>query len=45
MVEAIFGRDYATVQVTVFFLAAAIVAINVFVDVMYAWLDPRVRVA
>jgi len=27
----------------VFFAAAFVVAINILVDVTYAWLDPRVR--
>jgi ABC-type dipeptide/oligopeptide/nickel transport system permease component len=33
------------VQAVVFFSAAFIVAINILVDVAYAWLDPRIRVA
>jgi len=28
----------------IFFAAAFIVFINIVVDVMYAWLDPRIRV-
>ena len=45
LVEAIFGRDYATVQVAVFFVSAGIVTVNILVDLIYAWLDPRVRIA
>lgn len=43
LVESIFVRDYAVVQTVVFFAAASVVAINILVDVTYAWLDPRVR--
>jgi ABC-type dipeptide/oligopeptide/nickel transport system permease component len=28
----------------IFFSAAFILIVNIFVDVMYAWLDPRIRV-
>jgi ABC-type dipeptide/oligopeptide/nickel transport system permease component len=33
------------VQAVVFFSAAFIVVINIVVDVTYAWLDPRIRIA
>jgi ABC-type dipeptide/oligopeptide/nickel transport system permease component len=33
------------VQAVVFFSAAFIVIINIVVDVTYAWLDPRIRIA
>jgi peptide/nickel transport system permease protein len=45
LVDSIFVRDYTVVQAVVFFSAAFIVAINILVDVAYAWLDPRIRVA
>jgi len=42
-VEAVMGRDYPlTVGVVVFF-AAAFIAVNIAVDLAYAWLDPRIR--
>lgn len=44
LVDSIFVRDYTVAQVVVFFSAAFIVAINILVDVVYAWLDPRIRV-
>lgn len=43
LVDSIFVRDYTVVQTVVFFAAAFVVAINILVDVTYAWLDPRVR--
>lgn len=45
IVEAIFRRDYPVVQICVVILATAFVLINFFVDVAYAWLDPRVKAA
>ena len=45
MVEATFARDHAVIQVIIFFTATIIVAVNVFVDFCYAWIDPRIRLA
>jgi len=42
-VESIFRREYPTVQYTVVILALIYVFINFFVDLAYAWIDPRVR--
>jgi peptide/nickel transport system permease protein len=33
------------VQTVVFFAALVIVVINLLVDLTYAWIDPRIRVA
>jgi peptide/nickel transport system permease protein len=41
--DAIQARDYAIVQGITLIIAAAYVMINLFVDVTYAFLDPRVR--
>jgi peptide/nickel transport system permease protein len=43
LVEAILGRDYPIVQNLVMFIAIIVVCSNLFVDFLYAWLDPRVR--
>jgi ABC-type dipeptide/oligopeptide/nickel transport system permease component len=42
-VQSIFARDYPVVQASVFILALSFVAINLAVDLLYAWLDPRIR--
>ncbi len=42
-VESIFARDYPVVQATVLLLAGIFVMINIVVDVLYSFLDPRVR--
>jgi peptide/nickel transport system permease protein len=43
LVESVFARDYTVVQTVVFFSSAIIVALNLVVDLSYAWLDPRIR--
>jgi ABC-type dipeptide/oligopeptide/nickel transport system permease component len=42
-VQSIFVRDYPVVQAGVFVLALSFVALNLLVDVLYGWLDPRIR--
>jgi peptide/nickel transport system permease protein len=41
--DSVFARDFPVVQASVFFLATSLVLINLFVDILYTWLDPRVR--
>ncbi len=43
-VDAILTRDYPMVQGVVLFVAVAVVATNLTVDVLYGLLDPRIRV-
>jgi len=43
-IQAILNRDYPVVQASVFILATAVVLINLTVDLLYVWLDPRIRV-
>ena len=43
-IQAILNRDYPVVQASVFILATAVVLINLTVDLLYFWLDPRIRV-
>ena len=45
LVEAIRARDYPVVQGTVLFIAVGIVLVNILVDFLYAFLDPRIRFA
>jgi peptide/nickel transport system permease protein len=42
-VQSIFVRDYPVVQAGVFVLALSFVTINLLVDLLYGWLDPRTR--
>jgi peptide/nickel transport system permease protein len=42
-VQAIANRDYPVVQAAVFLLASTFVLVNLMVDVLYTYLDPRIR--
>lgn len=43
LADALFRRDYFVVQAIVTLSAVAIVAANLFIDILYANLDPRIR--
>jgi ABC-type dipeptide/oligopeptide/nickel transport system permease component len=43
LIQAINFRDYPLVQGCILFIAVTYVAMNLIVDLAYAWLDPRVR--
>ena len=42
-VQAIYNRDYPVVQAAVFLLAATFIVVNLLVDLIYTYLDPRIR--
>ena len=44
-VQAIYNRDYPVVQAAVFLLASIFVLVNLVVDILYTYLDPRVKLA
>jgi len=44
-VEAIATRDLPVIQVFVLLAGGLVVLVNLLVDVLYAWLDPRIRLA
>jgi peptide/nickel transport system permease protein len=43
IVQAIIGRDYPVVQGTLLLLGFAFVLLNLAIDVLYTFVDPRVR--
>ncbi|MBI3326064.1 MAG: ABC transporter permease [Nitrospinae bacterium] len=43
MLDAVLLRDYTLIQGAVLFFATVIVAMNLLVDLSYAWFDPRIR--
>lgn len=45
LVDAIHFRDYPMVQGLVLVFALIVVAINLLIDLTYAWLDPRIRIS
>jgi peptide/nickel transport system permease protein len=45
LVQAVSNRDYPTVQAIVFVMALIFLTLNLLVDMIYGWLDPRIRYA
>lgn len=43
VVDAVFSRDYPVIQAILFFTSSAFVLVNFLVDILYAYLDPRIR--
>jgi peptide/nickel transport system permease protein len=43
LIEGIYSRDYPIVQGSVLLIAVTYVFINLFVDIAYKWLDPRIK--
>ena len=43
LMDAIFARDYPQVQGTVLIFASAVILVNVIVDILYRFLDPRIK--
>jgi ABC-type dipeptide/oligopeptide/nickel transport system permease component len=43
LVDSILHRDYPIIQTSIFFGVVCFVLINLFVDVIYTFLDPRIR--
>ena len=41
--EAVISRDYPLVQAVVLIFSVLFIAVNLFVDILYAYLDPRIR--
>ena len=44
-IDAIERRDFAVIQASVIFVALVVIVVNLLVDLIYAWLDPRIRYA
>ncbi|MFY9498217.1 MAG: ABC transporter permease [Tepidanaerobacteraceae bacterium] len=43
LVSSIANRDYAVVQAIVLYIASVVIIINFLVDLIYQWIDPRVK--
>ena len=43
LLNAIMQRDFPVIQGTVLFMALTFVIINILVDLIYGWIDPRIR--
>jgi len=42
-VQAALGRDYPLVMAITLFVSAAVVVVNLLMDLVYVWIDPRIR--
>ncbi|MGV3651005.1 MAG: ABC transporter permease [Devosia sp.] len=42
-IDAIERRDFAVIQASVIFVAIMVIVVNLLIDLIYAWLDPRIR--
>jgi peptide/nickel transport system permease protein len=42
-VQAALGRDYPLVMAITLFISAAVVVVNLLIDMLYLWIDPRIR--
>jgi len=43
VIESFFTRDYPVVQIFVLFVTFLVVSLNLIVDIVYAYIDPRIR--
>ena len=43
VVDAVFARDYPLVQGVILLIAVGFIVSNLLVDIVYGWLDPRIR--
>jgi peptide/nickel transport system permease protein len=44
VVDAVFARDYPLVQGVILLIAVGFIVSNLLVDIVYGWIDPRIRV-
>jgi peptide/nickel transport system permease protein len=45
LIDSIFARDFTMIQAIVMMVATMVLLLNLVVDLMYGWLDPRIRFA
>ena len=43
LVQSISARDYPAVQGCILLIAVSYMSMNLLIDVLYGWLDPRIR--
>lgn len=43
LITSVFNRDYPMIQAIILFIAFVFLVINLAVDLLYGWLDPRIR--
>jgi ABC-type dipeptide/oligopeptide/nickel transport system permease component len=45
LVDSVFHRDYTAVQAIVVLITVSVLVLNLLLDVIYGWLNPRIRYA
>lgn len=45
LIEGVVRRDYPTVQALIMLVAVSVLLLNLIIDFLYAWLNPRIRYA
>ena len=45
LITGISNRDFPLIQATVFLVALGVLVLNLIIDIVYSWLDPRIRYA
>lgn len=43
ILDSLLARDYTTLQVSLLLVATAFIFVNLIVDLLYGWLDPRIK--
>ena len=43
LIEAVFQQDYTMIQAVIVIIGTGILTLNLLVDLLYGWLDPRIR--
>jgi ABC-type dipeptide/oligopeptide/nickel transport system permease component len=43
--ESVLARDFPVVRAAVMIIASAVVLVNLFVDLLYGFIDPRIKLA
>ena len=45
LIDSLFDRDYPMIQGIVMVITVIVLVLNLAIDIMYAWLNPRIRYA
>jgi peptide/nickel transport system permease protein len=43
LVTSVLSQDYQVVQAGILIIAISVVLVNLFIDICYGWIDPRIK--
>jgi ABC-type dipeptide/oligopeptide/nickel transport system permease component len=43
MIDGVLNKDYPIVMACTILIATIVVSVNILIDIVYGWLDPRIR--